>query len=214
MKKGLVINHEIDEGIKEAARAEELYQLLSTYNAYNLMLLKAEAKQNGKKHNLERYYLYTTCFKHRIEDLFNDFKNDECLRVRDIRYPDHKDMLFLIDHDTLLRIYTFDDMNSTIVDESVLDYDLIKLKNCHAQVFDDDVYCGDPYYCDRHFEKKEAFGLIDSFQQITPSYKLTDELKKYHNNDIHDILKVQSFDDIYEKITETKKERVKELSLK
>ena len=36
-------------------KTKELYQLLSSYNAYSILLLKAESEYKRKKANLKRY---------------------------------------------------------------------------------------------------------------------------------------------------------------
>ena len=214
MNKGLYnLEHEIELGQENAKRTEELFQLLSSYNAYSILILKAKSEYERKKANLKRYYLYSNCYKEQIADLFSLFKGDECLRGKQLSKLSDKDMLFLIDQDTLLRMNSFDIMNSNISGLSRIDYELLKINNCVGKVYNQSIYCGDPYYCDNHWEDREAFGLFYNGELVTPSYMLDNQFKSYDNMDIREILKPQSFDDIYEKITESKNTKAKKLVL-
>ena len=122
-------------------------------------------------------------------------------------------MLFLIDQDTLLRIYSFDIMNSTIDGLSRIDYNFFKINNCKGKVYKQSVYCGDPYYCDYHWEDKDAFGFFYNGSLVTPSYVLDSKFNAYDNLDIREILKVQSLDEIHEKIKEAQNIKAKKLIL-
>lgn len=207
------LEHEIELGQENAKRTEELFQLLSSYNAYSILILKAKSEYERKKANLKRYYLYSDCYKEQTADLFSLFKGDECLRGKQLSKLSDKDMLFLIDQDTLLRMNSFDIMNSDISGLSNIDYELLKINNCVGKVYNQSIYCGDPYYCDTHWEDREAFGLFYNGELVTPSYMLDNQFKSYDNMDIREILKPQSFDDIYEKITESKNTKAKKLVL-
>lgn len=161
MKKVLLdLEMEIANGHENAKRAKELYQLLSSYNAYSILLLKAKQEYERTKANIKRYYSDSDCYKNQTVDLFSLFKGDKCLRCKEILDTSDKDMLFLIDQDTLLRIHSFDIINSTIDGLSRINYELLKINNCIAKVYKERIYCGDPYYCDHHWEDKDAFGLF------------------------------------------------------
>ena len=214
MEKVFGINQEVRDGQRRAERAYELYQLLSTYNAYNIKLLKAQAEYENKRVNFKPYYLYAECFGNRIDDLFANFDKNQYLKTTLTEGDDYKDMLFLIDPNTLLRLNTYEIVNSNVFDAHDLDYELIKINNCKAKVVNESIYCGDPYYCDYHHENKKIIGLFNNERQITPSYVLDNSLKQYDNADIREILEIQTLDDIYEKIKEAKEEKVKKLSLK
>ena len=201
------LKKEIKEGQANAKRAEELYQLLSSYNAYNILLLKAKIEHERLKAKSNNYYLYSDCYEEQINDLFSTFKSNECLRLKQISGINKKDMIFLIDQDTLLRMNSFDIMDSNIGGLSSIDYDLLKINNCMAKIYKENVYCGDPYYCDSHFEEKNAFGLFYREELITPSYELESQFRSYDNKDIRDILKVQSLDDIQDKINQAQNEK-------
>lgn len=67
----LDIEKEIIVGEENARRAYELYQLLSTYNAYSQVLLKAKEDQ---KTSILRYGLYSHCYRNQINYLFSLFK--------------------------------------------------------------------------------------------------------------------------------------------
>ena len=204
---------EIEFGEENARKAKDLYQLLSSYNAYAILLMKAKCEYENKKLNIKQHYSDSDCYRNQIKDLFSLFKSDECLMVNQISSSGVRDILFLLDPDILLRMYSFDKMNSHIVGGSVIGYDFLKIDNCMAQLYEQSVYCGDPYYCDYHFEDKEAFGLFQNGKLVTPSYVLDSQLKLYNNMDIRNILKIQSLDEIYKKITDAKDEKMKKLVL-
>ena len=212
-KKILDLEHEIELGQENAKNTKELYQLLSSYNAYSILLLKARYEYERKKANLKRYYLDSDCYEKQIVDLFSLFKSDECLKGKHLSGISEKDMLFLIDQDTLLRMNSFDIMNSNIGGLSSIDYELLKINNCVGKVYNQSVYCGDPYYCDTHWEDREAFGLFYDGKLVTPSYVLDNQFRGYNNVDIREILKPQSLDEIYEKITAAKDTKAKKLVL-
>ena len=153
-KELLNLEHEIELGQEQAKNIKELYQLLSSYNAYNILLLKAKSEYERKEANLKRYYLDSNCYKEEIADLFSLFKSDECLRGKQLSGISDKDMLFLINQDTLLRMNSFDKMNSNIGGLSSINYELLKINNCVGKVYNQSIYCGDPYYCDTHCEDR------------------------------------------------------------
>ena len=47
--------------------------------------------------------------------------------------------------------------------------------SCICKVYNQNIYCGDPYYCDTHSEDKEAFGLFNNKELVTPSYSLDNQ---------------------------------------
>lgn len=209
----LDLEMEIANGQENAKKAKELYQLLSSYNAYSILLLKAKQEYERKKANIKQYYSDSDCYKNQTVDLFSLFKSDECLSGKIISEISREDMLFLIDQDTLLRIYSFDIMNSTIGGLSHIDYNLLKINNCKGKVYKQSVYCGDPYYCDSHCEDKDAFGFFYNGSLVTPGYVLDSKFSAYDNVDIREILKVQSLDEIHEKINEAQNIKAKKLVL-
>ena len=209
----LDLEMEIANGQENAKKAKELYQLLSSYNAYSILLLKAKQEYERKKTNIKQYYSDSDCYKNQTVDLFSLFKSDECLSGKIISEISREDMLFLIDQDTLLRIYSFDIMNSTIGGLSHIDYNLLKINNCKGKVYKQSVYCGDPYYCDSHWEDKDAFGFFYNGSLVTPGYVLDSKFSAYDNVDIREILKVQSLDEIHEKINEAQNIKAKKLVL-
>lgn len=209
----LDLEMEIANGQENAKKVKELYQLLSSYNAYSILLLKAKQEYERKKANIKQYYSDSDCYKNQTVDLFSLFKSDECLSGKIISEISREDMLFLIDQDTLLRIYSFDIMNSTIGGLSHIDYNLLKINNCKGKVYKQSVYCGDPYYCDSHWEDKDAFGFFYNGSLVTPGYVLNSKFSAYDNVDIREILKVQSLDEIHEKINEAQNIKAKKLVL-
>ena len=122
-------------------------------------------------------------------------------------------MLFLIDQDTLLRMNSFDIINSNIGGLSNIDYNLLKIKDCKALVYKKRVYCRDPYYCDEHYEEQDAFGLFCGDKLVTPVYQLDSQSKIHDNMNIREILKPQSIDEIHDKITQAKNTKAKRLVL-
>ena len=209
----LDLEKEITRGCENTKRTKELYQLLSSYNAYCILLLKIKQEYERKQTNIKQYYSDSNCYKFNIADLFSLFKSDECLICESISRRNDKDMLFLIDKDTLLRIYSFDIMNFTIDGLSHIDYNLLKINNCIAKIYNQRVYSSNPYYYDYHWEDKDAFGFFNNKSLITPAYILDNQFKSYDNMDIREILKVQSLDEIYEKINEAKNIKTKKLIL-
>ena len=208
----LDIAKEITIGQEDARKAYELYQLLSSYNAYTNLFIKIENAQKGT--NIIQGNFYSDCYRNQINDLFSLFKSDECLKTSfESPLNNERNMLFLIDENTLLRLSSFDIYNTNIIGASHIDYNITKINEAIAKVYSQKVYCGDPYYCDEHWEEKEAFGIFENNSLITPSYALTSELEKYNNIDIREILKVQSIDEIYEKINEAKNIKAKTLML-
>lgn len=203
---------EIKNSQKQAEKINELFELLSSYNAFSLLLLKAKYKYEKMNFKTNGYF-DPDCYKKRIDDLFSLFKSNECLKGNQINRHE-KDLIFLIDSDTLLRINYYDMIYSTIMGLSNINYKFLKINKCIGKVYNESVYCGDPYYCDRHFEDKEAFGLFrNDGCSITPAYSLNEQFESYNNKDIREILKIQSFDDIYDKITEAKNIKTKKLEL-
>lgn len=214
MRKDLLnLEHEIELGQENAKKTKELYQLLSSYNAYSILLLKAKSEYMRKKANLKMYYSNSDCYENQIADLFSLFKSDECLRGKKLSGINDKDMLFLIDQDTILIMNSFDIMNSNIGGLSQINYELLKINNCIGKIYIQSVYCGDPYYCDTHCEDKEAFGLFFNGNLVTSSYELDNQFRGYDNMDIREILKPQSLDEIHEKIAKSRDIKVKKLAL-
>lgn len=204
---------EIAHSQENAKKTKELYQLVSSYNAYSILLLKAKQEYERKKTNIKQYYSDSDCYKNQTVDLFSLFKGDECLSGKIIEENNCEDILFLIDQDTLLRINSFDIMNSTIGGLSYINYNLLKINSCMAKVYKQSVYCGDPLYCDSHWEDKDAFGFFYNGDLVTPGYVLDSQFNTYDNVDIREILKVQSLDEIHEKINEAKNMKAKRLIL-
>jgi len=209
----LDLEMEIANGQENAKKTKELYQLLSSYNAYSILLLKAKQEYERQKANIKQHYSDSDCYKNQTVDLFSLFKSDECLSGKVISPTSCEDMLFLIDQDTLLRICSFDIMNSTIGGLSHIAYNFLKIKSCMAKVCTQSVYCGDPLYYDSRWEVKDALGLFYNGSLVTPAFVLKSQFKGFDNMDIREILKVQSLDDIHDKINEAKNIKTQKLIL-
>lgn len=215
MESLLNLEKEIIEGEENARNTKELYQLLTTYNAYNILLLKINREYNNIIANDKKIYLEDNCYKKKIKDLFSLFNEDEYLICKSLleRYNYNRDMLFLIDENTLLKMHYYGLENTCHPGLCVIDYKLMKIKNCKVKSYEESVYCGEPYYCDYSSEKRDVFGLFEQDNLITPSYLFDEQFKKYNNMDIREILRVQSLDEIQQKISEAKNEKVKRLVL-
>ena len=209
----------LKKGLRNAKRVDTLYELLSTYNAYTTILLNAEMelRDNVEDYcsNLD-YYLEPACYEDQIDSLFSLFGNDEYLKLNDIEGTDidDRDMIFLIDNDKLLKINTFLAENCELSGLLYTDYEIVKFKTCIGKVYTHSIYHGDPYYCESNWEDKKSFCFFDESKLIRSNYVYKRQFKKYENVDIRDVLKVQSLEDIYEKITEAKNNKVKKLTLK
>lgn len=213
MKRSLIgLKREILSSQKDIKNALELYQLLSTYNAYCTLLLKAKAEYECK--DIEIDDDEQECYQNQFDGFFSQFKRNECLSVTDILDLDKKDMLFLVDQDTLLRINSLETSDFSFDTLLYLDYEFLRINNCIAKAYKDSIYHGDPYYCDKHFDETDAFGLFYQDRLITPGYSFDKQLTSYVNKDIRKILKPVSIDEIYGRITEVKNNKVKKLVLK
>lgn len=211
----LDIEKEITLGQENARRTYELYQLLSSYNAYSDLILKAKKEYKFKETYLQQTKPYSKCYRNQINDLFSLFKSDEYLKLSFLSALNKdSDMIFLIDENTLLRLKSYDIYNTNIIGQSRLDYEILKINRAIAKIYTEKVYCGDPYYCDKHWEAKEAFGIFENNSLVTPRYAYNGELEKYDNIDIREILKVQPIEEIYAKISEAKNIKAKTLMLK
>ena len=206
-KKGYAFDAEIKKGLKEAEKAEQLFQLLSTYNAYHILLLKAKAEYERKKARFRGDYLYSDCYESEQEALFSLFSKKERLKVKQISELGTYDMLFLLDSDTILRL-TYNELSSYGSEGLDLDYEIIKIHDCEARAYTESIYCRDPYYCDTHYEDKDAFGFFCGDSQITPGYQLNSSLQKHNNKDIRKVLNIQSIETIEEKMEEAKKRKI------
>lgn len=207
------LEYKIMKDQENTKNAKELYEVLSTYNAYSILFLKARNEYEGNKINIRQYYSDSNCYKAQIEDLFSVFKSDECLMMDQISRINDQDILFLVDKSTLLRINSFDIFNSYIGGLSSVSYEFLKIHNCEFKIYKQSVYFSDPYYYDYHWLDKDAIGLFYDEKLISPAYAICDNLRKYNNMDIREILNVLSLDEIYEKITIAKDNKAKKLVL-
>lgn len=204
------LKDEIVLGNDDAKKARELYELLSTYNAYSLLFLKA--KQEYEKTAISNpRYIQADCFEKQIKNLFTSFKKNECLTFEQLCTSDNsKDKLFLLDNDTLLRISSSTNNNGYT---SSMYYQISKINDCTAKAYKEVVFYSDPYYYESYYSKKDALGWFCDNTLITPSYKFDDNSKRFIDRDIRDVLKVQSIDDIHDRLTESKNNKIKKLNL-
>lgn len=207
-KQILDLEEEIINGVENAKRARQLYQLLSSYNAYCILLSNAKCEYESKSTGAYETHLYSECYKNENADLFSQFASDEFLSGKVVLELNREDTLFLIDNDTLLRIKCID-----LVRTCNIDYSFLKIKKCIFKSYKQNVYHREPFYCDSHYEDEDAFGLFCKRELVTPGFLLDDNFRDYNNKDIREILKVQSLDEICEKINEAKNIKVKKLGL-
>ena len=211
----LELEKAIANGQENAKNVKRLYQLLSSYNAYCILLLQAKQELERKKGNIKEYYSDSYCYEKHSDVLLSLFKTNECLigKPIELNINNKKDRLFLIDKDTLLRINSFDNNNSTISGLSHMDYELIKINDCTAKLYQEKVLRLDPHDYEMYSTEEIALRFFDKNKPITPGYVLDSQFCNYHNKDIREILKVQSLDNIYEKITAAKDKKEKKLIL-
>ncbi len=199
------IEREILSGNNQAKRMKELYQLLTTYNAHNILLLKARQEYLGNILSRIPDCEEKKCFIDQADYLFSFFDEDECLDAKQLlSLNDDKNRIFLIDDNTLLRLSIGEIRLSPTIGLANINYSLDRINRCKGKIFTEDVLHYDPVYNEKHYEQKEAFGLFDGYRQIGTSYEPTDTLKTYDKLDVRDILKPMSIDDIGERINEAK----------
>lgn len=191
------ILNEIQDNIEKGDIARRIHLLLSSYNSCLILLSKAESEYSGKEYD-NKYH--SNSYGREIDGLFSLFNSNECLRVKQIDNNCHNDMFFLLDNNSILRVYSFDPYNSNIKGLSYINYDILHFDRCNMKVYSEMLYKGDPYYCDYHSELGSVFNLIFDGRRRTPCYEVNDENKRYNNKNVGEVLKVLSFDDIYDRL--------------
>lgn len=199
------IAKEIEKGDIEAKKAKELYHLLTTYNAHNVLLLKARQEYLGnilgKTPNCEE----DNCYINQTDYLFSFFDKDECIEGKELlSATGGKNRIFLIDNGTLLRLSIGEITMSPIIGLANINYSLDKINSCKGKIHTEEVLRYNPVYYEKHYTQKEAFGLFDGYRQIGPSFDPTDTLKPYDGLDVRDILKPMSIDEIIIRLKEAK----------
>ena len=210
------LNLEIEKGISSAKTLEELYQLLSTYNAYNILLIKAKNKLERLGTAFKGDYDYSDCYKNSIKELFSKFNQNELLYLTEAEYnvlKDAKDMIFLSNDHTLLKIHSYHPIWNNNLYDLDISYKFIRFLDCNVKRFVDKIYHRDPYYCTEHYEYKDAIGLFIGKDLIKPAYNFEKQFESYDGADIRDILIPQSIEEIHEKIKSVKDAKIKTLSL-
>ena len=206
------LNLEIEKGISSAKTFEELYQLLSTYNAYSILLIKAKNKLEKLGAAFKGEYDYSDCYKESVKELFSKFSQNELLSLTEAEHnalENAKDMIFLINDHTLLQIHSYDLFDGDGLRD--LDYKFIKFEDCIVKRYEDEIYHRDPYYCTEYYEAKETIGLFSGRNLITPAYNFEKQFESIDGADIRDILIPQSIDEIHEKIKSVKDAKMKVL---
>ena len=204
------LNLEIEKGISSAKTLEELYQLLSTYNAYSILLIKAKNKLERLGTAFKGDYDYSDCYKNSIKELFSKFNQNELLNLTEAEYNfliDAKDMIFLINDHTLLQIHSYDLFDADGLRD--LNYKFIKFEDCIVKRYEDKIYKRDPYYCSEYYKYKDAIGLFRGKDLITPAYNFEKQFESIDGADIRDVLIPQSIDEIHEKIKSVKDAKMK-----
>ena len=208
------LNLEIKKGIEQENTLYDLYQLISTYNTYNKLLLKARNVLENSNRVIKENFHSWDCYEKPIAELFSGFTQNELLYLTEAEHNvliDAKDMLFLINDHTLLKIHSFHPIGSD--DLRDVSYKFIRFLDCNVKRYEDKIYERDPYYCSEYYEYKDAIGLFIGRDLITPAYNFEKQFESIDSADIRDVLIPQSIDEIHEKIKSIKDAKIKTLSL-
>ena len=104
------LNLEIEKGIEQENILYDLYRLISTYNTYNKLLLKARYDLEKSNRVIKENSHSWDCYEKPIAELFSGFTQNELLYLTEAEHNvliDAKDMIFLINDHTLLKIHSF-----------------------------------------------------------------------------------------------------------
>lgn len=208
------LNLEIEKGIEQENTLYDLYRLISTYNTYNKLLLKAENDLENSNRVIKENFHSWDCYEKHIAELFSGFAQNELLYLTEAEHNvliDAKDMLFLINDHTLLKIHSFHQIGSGNLRD--VSYKFIQFLDCNVKRYEDKIYDSDPYYCTEHYEYKDAIGLFRGKDLITPAYNFEKQFESIDSADIRDVLIPQSIGEIHEKIKSVKDAKIKTLSL-
>ena len=204
------LNLELNNGIKQANTLYELYQLLSVYNVYNKLLSEAENDLENSNRVIKENFHSWDCYGKPIVELFSGFTQNELLYLTEAEHNvliDAKDMLFLINDHTLLKIHSYHPIGGGNLRD--VSYKFIQFLDCNVKRYEDKIYDSDPYYCTEHYEYKDAIGLFRGKDLITPAYNFEKQFETIDGADIRDILIPQSIDEIHEKIKSVKDAKMK-----
>lgn len=210
------LNLELNNGIEQANTLYELYQLLSVYNVYNKLLSEAENDLEKSNRVIKENFHSWDCYGKPIAELFSGFTQNELLYLTEAEHnvlKDAKDMIFLINDHTLLKIHSYHPIWNNNLYGIDISYKFIRFLDCNVKRFVDKIYDSDPYYCTEHYEYKDAIGLFIGRDLIKPAYNFEKQFESYDGADIRDILIPQSIDEIHEKIKSVKDTKIKTLSL-
>ena len=206
------LNLELNNGIKQANTLYELYQLLSVYNVYNKLLSEAENDLENSKRVIKENFHSRDCDGKPIIELFSGFTKNELLYLTETEHnvlKDAKDMIFLINDHTLLKIHSYHPIWNNNLYDIDISYKFIRFLDCNVKRFVDKIYDSDPYYCTEHYEYKDAIGLFRGKDLITPAYNFEKQFESIDGADIRDVLIPQSIDEIHEKIKSVKDAKMK-----
>ncbi len=204
------LNLEIEKGIEQENTLYDLHRLISTYNTYNKLLLKAENDLENSNRVIKKNFHSWDCYEKPIAELFSGFTQNELLYLTEAEHNvliDAKDMLFLINDHTLLKIHSIHLIDSD--DLCDVSYKFIQFLDCNVKRYEDKIYERDPYYCTEHYEYKDAIGLFRGKDLITPAYDFEKQFESIDGADIRDVLIPQSIDEIHEKIKSVKDAKMK-----
>lgn len=209
-------NLEIEKGIEQENTLYDLYRLISTYNTYNKLLLKARYDLEKSNRVIKENFHSWDCYGKPIAELFSGFTQNELLYLTEAEHnvlKDAKDMIFLINDHTLLKIHSYHPIWNNNLYDIDISYKFIRFLDCNVKRFVDKIYDSDPYYCTEHYEYKDAIGLFIGRDLIKPAYNFEKQFESYDGADIRDILIPKSIDEIHEKIKSVKDAKIKTLSL-
>ena len=183
------LGYEVDE-------ARKRYEFVSTYSACTVLLANAMREQNQE----EIIHLDFRCYKEGLKTLFKKFNKMEHLHAK-LLETNEEDRIFWLGENVLLQIRSHYGMDSYL-----MDYALIRFKECKGKFYTERCYHSDPYYYEKYYENKEAFGLFDGNQLITGPYMPDKNLYVYTNYDVRDYFKKMPLDEIYQRITKVKED--------
>ena len=185
------LGYEVDE-------ARKRYEFVSSYSACTVLLANAMREQNQK----EIIHLDFRCYKEGLKTLFKTFNKMEHIHAKLLEgVVTEEDRIFWLGENVLLRIRSYYGKHSYL-----MDYALIRFKECKGKFYTERCYHRDPYYCEEYYENKEAFGLFDGNQLITGPYVADKNLYVYTNYDVRDYLENMPLDEIYQRITKVKED--------
>ena len=130
------LNLELNNGIEQANTLYELYQLLSVYNVYNKLLSEAENDLEKSNRVIKENFHSWDCYGKPIAELFSGFTQNELLYLTEAEHnvlKDAKDMIFLINDHTLLKIHSYHPIWNNNLYGIDISYKFIRFLDCNVK---------------------------------------------------------------------------------